>query len=92
MKIYDVRGESAGSFNNGLDDVIVSNGKDLKLTIDSELQQYVEELLFGKVGSVIAIEPATGNILAIASSPTYDPNILSGKNFSKNYMMLQMIL
>ena len=89
MKIYDVRGESAGSFNNGLDDVIVSNGKDLKLTVDSELQQYVEELLFGKVGSVIAIEPATGNILAIASSPTFDPNILSGKNFPKNYMMLQ---
>ena len=68
LKLYDVNGMSAGSFNEGLDDVLVANGKNLKLTIDASLQQYIEKLLYGKVGSVVAIEPSTGNILAIASS------------------------
>ncbi|MDG2342271.1 MAG: penicillin-binding transpeptidase domain-containing protein [Cytophagales bacterium] len=89
LKLYDVNGVSAGSFNDGKEDVLVSNGKKLKLTIDSELQLYVERLLNGKVGSVVAIEPRSGEILAIASSPTYDPNLLSGKEFSKNYLNLQ---
>ena len=51
--------------------------------------QYIEKLLYGKVGSVVAIEPSTGNILAIASSPSFDPNLLSGKDFSSNYLNLQ---
>tara|TARA_B100000959_G_C14945171_1_gene609539 strand:- start:121 stop:1929 length:1809 start_codon:yes stop_codon:yes gene_type:complete len=90
LKLYDVKGVSAGSFNDGKEDVLVSNGQKLKLTIDSELQLYVERLLNGKVGSVVAIEPRSGEILAIASSPTYDPNLLSGKEFSKNYLNLQI--
>ena len=90
LKLYDVNGVSAGSFNDGKEDVLVSNGQKLKLTIDSELQLYVERLLNGKVGSVVAIEPRSGEILAIASSPTYDPNLLSGKEFSKNYLNLQI--
>ena len=89
LKLYDVNGVSAGNFNDGKEDVLVSNGEKLKLTIDSELQLYVERLLNGKVGSVVAIEPRSGEILAIASSPTYDPNLLSGKEFSKNYLNLQ---
>ena len=89
LKLYDVNGMSAGSFNEGLDDVLVANGKNLKLTIDVSLQQYIEKLLYGKVGSVVAIEPSTGNILAIASSPSFDPNLLSGKDFSSNYLNLQ---
>ena len=89
LKLYDVNGVSAGSFNDGKEDVLVSNGEKLKLTIDSELQLYVERLLNGKAGSVVAIEPRSGEILAIASSPTYDPNLLSGKEFSKNYLNLQ---
>ena len=89
LKLYDVNGMSAGSFNEGLDDVLVANGKNLKLTIDASLQQYIEKLLYGKVGSVVAIEPSTGNILAIASSPSFDPNLLSGKDFSSNYLNLQ---
>ena len=89
LKLYDVNGISAGSFNEGLDDVLVANGKNLKLTIDASLQQYIEKLLYGKVGSVVAIEPSTGNILAIASSPSFDPNLLSGKDFSSNYLNLQ---
>lgn len=89
LKLYDVNGMSAGSFNDGLDDVLVSNGKNIKLTIDASLQLYVEKLLYGKVGSVVAIEPSSGNILAMASSPSYDPNTLSGKDFSRNYIELQ---
>ena len=89
LKLYDVNGISAGSFNEGLDDVLVSNGKNIKLTIDASLQLYIEKLLYGKVGSVVAIEPSTGNILAIASAPSYDPNTLSGKDFSTNYLELQ---
>ena len=90
LKLYDVNGVSAGSFNDGKEDILVSNGQKLKLTIDSQLQLYVERLLKGKVGSVVAIEPGSGEILAIASSPTYDPNLLSGKEFSKNYLNLQI--
>ena len=90
LKLYDVNGVSAGSFNDGKEDILVYNGQKLKLTIDSQLQLYVERLLKGKVGSVVAIEPGSGEILAIASSPTYDPNLLSGKEFSKNYLNLQI--
>ena len=89
LKLYDVNGISAGSFNDGRDDILVANGENIKLTIDASLQLYVETLLSGKVGSVVAIEPSSGNILAIASSPSYDPNILSGKYFSNNYLELQ---
>ena len=90
LKLYDVNGVSAGTFNAGKDDVQVSNGDIIKLTIDSDLQSYVEMLLKGKVGSVVVIEPNSGEILAIASSPSYDPNLLSGKDFSSNYLKLQV--
>lgn len=53
--------------------------------IDLDLQLYGELLLQNKKGCIVAIEPATGEILAIISSPTYDPNLLSGKNFSHNF-------
>ena len=89
LKIYDVKGQSAGSYNNSLNDSLVSNGKQLHLSVDSKLQFYIEKLLYGKVGSVVAIEPSSGNILAMASAPTFDPNFLTGKNYSKNYLLLQ---
>ncbi len=89
LKLYDVRGESVGSFNSGKDDVLVSNGNKLKLSIDSQLQKYVERLLEGKVGSFVAIEPNTGNILAMASSPSFNLNSLTGREYSNNYMSLQ---
>ena len=90
LKIYDVRGNESGSFKDGANDLIVENGDRLKLSIDIKLQQYVEKLLKGKVGSVVAIEPKSGEILAIASSPSFDPNILSGKDYSNNYQKLQL--
>ena len=89
LKIYDVKGQSAGSYNNSSNDSLVSNGKQLHLSVDSKLQLYIEKLLYGKIGSVVAIEPSSGNILAMASAPTFDPNFLTGKNYSKNYLVLQ---
>lgn len=89
LKIYDVKGQSAGSYNNSSNDSLVSNGKQLHLSVDSKLQLYIEKLLYGKIGSVVAIEPSSGSILAMASAPTFDPNFLTGKNYSKNYLLLQ---
>ena len=59
---------SEGSFQNGKYDSIAVNGKDLELTIDNELQKYAEQLMQNKKGSIVAIEPSTGEILALVSS------------------------
>src|SRR5690606_20737254 len=56
--------------------------------IDLDLQQYGEKLMDGKAGAVVALEPATGEILSIISSPSYDPDMLSGGDFGKNYLTL----
>jgi penicillin-binding protein 2 len=85
FKIRNVRGVDQGSFNDGKFDTLAIPGKTLTSTIDLELQLYVEKLMAGKAGSVIAIEPATGEILAIVSAPSYDPGLLSGRNFSTNF-------
>ena len=57
-------------------------------TIDARLQALAEELMEGKVGSVVAIEPETGEILVMANSPTYDPDELVGRDRGNNYMKL----
>ncbi len=85
FKIRNVRGVDQGSFNNGKSDTLAIPGQTLTSTIDLTLQLYGEKLMAGKAGSVIAIEPATGEILAIISAPTYDPGALSGRNFSENF-------
>jgi penicillin-binding protein 2 len=84
-KMVDVRGIQKGSFNQGLWDTLSIPGEDLIATIDIEIQRYAEKLLEGKVGSLVAIEPSTGEILSIVSAPSYDPNDLSGRRFSKNF-------
>lgn len=61
-------------------------GKSIVCTIDARLQQFAEELMAGKVGAVVAIEPATGEILVMASSPTFDPDELVGRERGNNYM------
>lgn len=61
-------------------------GKSIVCTIDARLQQFAEELMRGKVGAVVAIEPATGEILVMASSPTFDPDELVGRDRGNNYM------
>jgi penicillin-binding protein 2 len=64
------------------------SGKQLELYLDMELQEYAEKLMANKIGSVVAIDPQTGGILAMVSSPTYDPNLLRGKARSRNYAKL----
>ncbi|MCS6821396.1 MAG: penicillin-binding protein 2, partial [Microscillaceae bacterium] len=86
--MVDAKGREKGSFRNGQYDTLSIAGKDLISSIDLELQQYGEYLMQNKVGSIVAIEPATGEILAIVSSPSYDPNLLTGANFAKNYSPL----
>lgn len=77
-----------GSYKNGIYDTIPIEGKDLTLTIDINLQRYGEELMVNKRGGIVAIEPNTGEILALISAPSYDPALLVGKDRSKNYTAL----
>ena len=83
--IRDVWNAPNGSFQNGKYDSIAVNGKDLELTIDNEIQKYAEQLMQNKKGSIVAIEPGTGEILALVSSPYYDPNLLIGRSRSPNF-------
>lgn len=77
-----------GPYKDGEFDIIPEQGKDIKITIDADLQAYGELLMQNKRGGVIAIEPSTGEILAMVAAPTYDPNILVGRNRSKNFTKL----
>lgn len=77
-----------GSYKEGRYDTIAKQGKDLTLTIDSELQKYGEELMINKWGGIVAIEPKTGEILALVTAPSYNPSILVGRQRSKNYTKL----
>ncbi len=87
--VVDVHNTIQGSYQNGSMDRISEAGKDLYTTIDADLQHYGESLMVNKRGGLVAIEPSTGEILAIVSSPTYDPNLLVGRTRSKNYLALQ---
>lgn len=77
-----------GSYKNGKYDTIAVQGEDINLTIDAELQKYGEELMINKRGGIVAIEPQTGEILALVTAPSYDPGILVGRQRSKNYTLL----
>lgn len=77
-----------GVYKEGKYDTIAIQGKDITLTIDAELQKYGEALMKNKRGGIIAIEPKTGEILALISAPSYNPNILVGRQRSKNYTKL----
>jgi penicillin-binding protein 2 len=85
FKFKDVKGIEKGSFLEGKWDTLSLPGKDLTTTIDIALQEYGEHLFKGKVGSLVAIEPSTGEILAIVSGPSYDPTLLTGRKFSSNF-------
>lgn len=84
----DVYNRVQGSFENGHYDTTAVSGSDLHTTLDIDLQTYGEQLMQNKRGSLVAIEPATGEILAFISSPTYDPNLLVGRIRGKNYLQL----
>ena len=77
-----------GPYENGNFDLNPIAAKNINLTIDIELQKYGEALLKNKRGGIVAIEPATGEILALVSTPGYDPNLLIGKERSLNYRKL----
>ncbi len=86
--LRDVAGIEKGPWNEGRYDTLAIPGQDLITTVDLELQEYGEMLMEGKAGSIIAIEPATGEILSMVSGPSYDPNLLTGKNYSSNFVLI----
>ena len=88
ISMVDVYNKEKGSYQNGKFDTAAIAGKDLYTTMDAELQAYGELLMTNKRGSIVAIEPATGELLALVSSPSYNPNLLTGRIRSKNYMLL----
>ena len=77
-----------GSYKNGINDTLPVNGKDITLTLDIDLQLYAQKLMNGKRGGIVAIEPSSGEILALVTAPTYDPNMLVGRKRSKNSVTL----
>lgn len=90
VKVYlvDVHNTIQGSYQNGALDSLPVSGIDLVSTLDKQLQSYGEKLMANKKGSIVAIEPSTGEILALVSAPAYDPNLLVGRDRSDNYSML----
>ena len=85
----DVQGINMGPFENGAYDTLPQPGQNLVLTIDGALQKYAERLMEGKIGSLVAIDPSSGEILALVSAPSYDPSLLSGRGFSQNFVTIQ---
>ncbi len=77
-----------GKYKNGILDTLPQQGLEINITIDKTLQEYGERLMHGKHGGIVAIEPATGEILSMISGPTYDPSLLVGRERSKNYSKL----
>ncbi len=88
FKLRNVKGIEKGSFHNGEYDTLSVPGQNLITGIDIDLQQYGEFLMKGKAGSIVAIEPSSGEILALVSGPSYDPNLLTGKNYSSNFRQI----
>ena len=74
-----------GPYKGGIYDTLATIGNDMSITIDSKLQQYGEALMANKRGGIVAIEPSTGEILSLISTPSYNPNLLVGRERSKNY-------
>lgn len=88
LLMKDALGRIKGKYENGIHDIAPVSGKNLTLSIDMELQEYGEKLMEGKKGAIVAIEPETGEILALVTAPNYDPSLLTGKERGKNYAML----
>lgn len=87
--LQDAHGIATGEYENGKYDTLAVSGKNITLGIDWELQAYGEKLMQNKLGSIVAIEPSSGEILSMVSSPNYDPNLLVGRELGKNYAILQ---
>ncbi len=87
--LRDARGRIKGRFNSGNNDSSPENGHDLILSIDSGLQALGEKLMTGKRGGIVAIEPESGEILALVTAPSFSPDILSGKDKGEQFKLLQ---
>ena len=86
--LRDARGRIQGKYRNGELDTLAERGKDLTLSLDIELQELGERLMKNKIGSIVAIEPSTGEILCMVSAPSYDPALLTGRQRGKNHQLL----
>jgi len=87
--MVNVNGVEKGSFKEGAFDTAAVAGENLISSIDLDLQLYADSLMNNKIGSIVAIEPSTGEILTMVSAPSYDPNLLVGRTFGKNFTTLQ---
>ncbi len=83
--IRDNKSRLQGSYENGMYDTAAVAGKNVYLSLDVELQKLGEKLMTNKVGSIVAIDPKTGGILAMVSAPTYDPNYLTGNQSNRHF-------
>jgi len=87
--LRDAHGRIKSRYEQGKKDSKALPGKDLTLSLDLDLQVYAESLMVNKRGAIVAIEPATGEILTYVSAPSYDPGLLVGRGRAANYMELQ---
>jgi len=85
---FDVKGRPQGRYKDGAEDVAAQAGENLQTSLDIQLQQYAEKLMSNKIGSIVAIEPSTGEVLCMVSAPTFDPNKLVGRNRGKTFAQL----
>lgn len=88
IMLRDAHGRIQGSYQDGKLDTRPVAGKDLTLSIDLDLQALGERLLEGKIGAIVALEPSTGEVLAMVSSPSYDPRLMVGRLRSKTHRLL----
>jgi penicillin-binding protein 2 len=87
-QLVDVHNRIKGSYLDGAEDIPAEIGNDIISTLDADLQSYAEQLFQNKKGAVVAIEPSTGEVLALVSAPTYDPSLLVGRIRGANYNRL----
>jgi penicillin-binding protein 2 len=88
--LRDAIGEESGSYENGKYDTLPKPGKNIYSSIDIELQAYGEMLMQNKIGSIVAIDPTNGEILCMVTAPSYDPNMLVGREKGTNFRRLQL--
>lgn len=86
--LRDINGRIISSYLEGALDTMPKPGKNLVTALDADLQAYGEQLMNGKIGAIVAIEPSTGEVLTMVNAPTYDPNLLVGGKTGKNYQKL----
>jgi penicillin-binding protein 2 len=87
--LRDVHGRIKGKYEDGKHDVAPVSGKNITLSIDVDLQAYGEKIMQDKQGAIVMIEPSTGEILCLVSSPSYDPSLLIGRQRGQNHLMLE---